>query len=151
MMQIIQKMQMMRKMRPQICEETEEPSGEEEIHELASVENHFQETNNTDESNDDTDAESEEKGKRLLNEDRGDRQVGVKSDDEAAEEERDDQDEEEEEDDEGDTDSVKMYVKSTIRFNDDDDRNPHATSSPKGNITIMLYISVQCHVSKHEI
>ena len=71
----------------------------------------------------------------MRNEDRGDRQVGVKSNDEAAEEERDDQDKEEEEDDDGeDTQSVKTYVKSTIRFNDD----PHATSSPKGNITIML-------------
>ena len=70
-------------------------------------------------------------------------------DDEAAEEERDDHDEEE--DDEGeDTQSVKTYVKSIIPF-DDDERNPHATSSPKGNITTMLYISVQCHVSKHEI
>ena len=59
-------------------------------------------------------------------------------DDEAGEEERDDQDEEE--DDEGDTDSVKTYVKNTIRFDDDDERNPHATSSPKGNITIMLHI-----------
>ena len=176
MMQIIQKMQMMRKLRLQICEETEEPSGEEEIHELASVENHFQETNNTDESNDDTDAESEEQGKRLLNEDKGNRKVEEERDDEAAEEERDDQDEEErddqdeeerddqdqeerddqdeeeEEDGEGeDTQSVKTYVKNTIRFDDDDERNPHATSSPKGNITIMLYISVQCHVSKHEI
>ena len=71
-------------------------------------------------------------------------------DDEAAEEERDDK--EEEEDDEGeDTQSVKTYVKNTIRFDDDDERNPHATSSPKGNITIMLYICVQCHVSKYEI
>ena len=61
-------------------------------------------------------------------------------DDEAAEEERDDQDQEEEEDDEGeDTESVKTYVKSIIPF-DDDKRNPHATSSPKGNITIMLHI-----------
>ena len=72
MMQMIQKMQMMRKMRPQICEETKEPSDEEEINELPIGENHFQETNNTDESNDDTDAESEEQGKRLLNEDKGD-------------------------------------------------------------------------------
>ena len=56
--------------------------------------------------------------------------------DEAAEEEPDDQDEEEEEDNEGeDTDSVKIYVKSTICF-DDDERNPHATSSPKGNIQL---------------
>ena len=63
-------------------------------------------------------------------------------DDEAATEERGDQDEEEEEDDEGeDIDSVKIYVKSIIAFDDDDDkRNPHATSSPKGNITIMLHI-----------
>ena len=57
-------------------------------------------------------------------------------DDEAAEEEADYQDEEEEEDDEGDTDSVKTYVKNTIRFDDDDERNPHATSSPKGNIQL---------------
>ena len=61
-------------------------------------------------------------------------------DDEAAAEERGDQDEEEEQDDEGDTQSVKTYVKSIIPFDDDDDRNPHATSSPKGNITIMLHI-----------
>ena len=80
------------------------------------------------------------------------RQVHVERDDEAAEEERDDQDEDEEEDDDGeDTQSVKTYVKSTIRFDDDDERNPHATSSPKGNITIIFYISVQCHVSKHQI
>ena len=60
-------------------------------------------------------------------------------DDEVAEEERDDKDQEEEEDDEGeDSDSVNMCVKSTIRFNDDDERNPHATSSPKGNITLYL-------------
>ena len=57
-------------------------------------------------------------------------------DDEAAEEERDDQDEEEEEDDEGDTDSVKTYVKSIIPFDDDDERNPHVTSLPKGNIQL---------------
>ena len=44
-------------------------------------------------------------------------------------------DEDQEEDDEGeDTESVKNYVI------DDDERNPHATSSPKGNITIMLHI-----------
>ena len=60
-----------------------------------------------------------------------------KRDDEAAEEERDDQDEEEEEDDEGeDTESVKTYVKSIIPFDDDDERNPHVTSSPKGNIQL---------------
>ena len=79
----------------------------------------------------------------------------VERNDEAAEGERDDQDQDEEEDDEGeDTQSVKTYVKSTIRFddyNEDDKRNPHATSSPKGNITIIFYISVQCHVSKHQI
>ena len=82
----------------------------------------------------------------------------VQRDDEAAEEERDDQDQEEEEDDEGeDTESVKTYVKSIIPF-DDDERNPHATSSPKGNITIMLYIFQSYSstilyyiVSKHEI
>ena len=63
----------------------------------------------------------------------------VQRDDEAVEEERDDQDQEEEEDDEGeDTQSVKTYVKSIIPFDDDDDdrRNPHATSSPKGNIQL---------------
>ena len=65
-------------------------------------------------------------------------------DDEAEQEERYDQDQEEEEDDEGeDTESVKTYVKSIIPFDADDDdhkRSPHATSSPKGNITIMLHI-----------
>ena len=61
-------------------------------------------------------------------------------DDEDAEGQQDDKNQEEEEDDEGeDTDSVKTYVKSIIPF-DDDERNPHATSSPKGNITIMLHI-----------
>ena len=60
-------------------------------------------------------------------------------DDEAAQEERDYQDQEEDDEAE-DTQSVKTYVKSTIRFDDDDERNPHATSSPKGNITIMLQI-----------
>ena len=124
----------------QTNEETEQPSDEEEINEFTSSEKQFQETNNTDESNDESDAGSEEGGS-VRNEDRGDRQVGVKGNDEAAEEERDDQDEEEEEDDEGeDTESVKTYVKNTIRFDDDDERNPHATSSPKGNITIMLEI-----------
>ena len=122
----------------QTNEETEQPSDEEEINEFTSSEKQFQETNNTDESNDDSDAGSEEGGS-VRNEDRGDRQVGVKSDDEPAEEERDDQ-EEEEQDDGEDTQSVKTYVKSTIRFDDDDERNPHATSSPKGNITIMLEI-----------
>ena len=67
----------------------------------------------------------------MRNEDSGDRQVGVKSDDEPVEEEQDDGE---------DTQSVKTYVKSTIRFDDDDERTPHATSSPKGNITIMLEI-----------
>ena len=76
----------------------------------------------------------------MLNDDKGDRQVEDEIHDEAAEEARYDQDQEEEEDDEGDTDSVKTYVKNTIRFDDDDERNPHATSSPKGNITIMLQI-----------
>ena len=68
----------------------------------------------------------------------------VKRDDKAAEEERDDQDEEEEQDDEGeDIDSVKMDVKSIIAFDDDDDdeRNPNATSSPKGDITIIMRIN----------
>ena len=119
----------------QTNEETE-PSDEEEINQVTSDEKQFQETNNTDESNDDTDAESEEEEGKVLNEDKGDRQVEDERDDEAAEEERDDQDEEEEEDDEGDTDSVKTYVKNTIRFDDDDERNPHATSSPKGNIPL---------------
>ena len=122
----------------QTNEETEQPSDEEEINEFTSSEKKFQETNNTDESNDDSDAGSEEGGS-VRNEDRGDRQVGVKSDDEPVEEERDDQDEEEQDDGE-DTQSVKTYVKSTIRFDDDDERNPHATSSPKGNIRIMLEI-----------
>ena len=76
----------------------------------------------------------------MLNDDKGDRQVEDEIHDEAAEEERYDQDQEEEEDDEGEeTQSVKTYVKSIIPF-DDDERNPHATSSPKGNITIMLQI-----------
>ena len=76
----------------------------------------------------------------MLTEDKGDGQVEDEIDDEVAEEERDDQDQEEEENDEGgDTDSIKTYVKSIIPF-DDDERNPHATSSPKGNITIILKI-----------
>ena len=63
----------------------------------------------------------------------------VKRDDEAAKGQQDDQDQEEEEDDEAeDTQSVKTYVKSIIPFDDDDDRNPHATSSPKGNIASYL-------------
>ena len=114
-----------------------EPSDEEEINQFTSGEKQFQETNNTDDSNDDYDAGSEEGGS-VLNEDRGDQQVEVQRDDEGTEEERDDQDQEE--DDEGeDTESVKTYVKSIIPF-DDDERNPHATSSPRGNITIMLHI-----------
>ena len=84
----------------------------------------------------------------MLNDDKGDRQVEVQRDDEPAEEERDDQDQDEYDEGE-DTESVKTYVKSIIPFDDDDERNPHATSSPKGNITIMLYISV--HISNHEI
>ena len=48
MMQILQKMQMMRKMSPEICQETEEPSDEEEINELTSAEKQLQQTNNTD-------------------------------------------------------------------------------------------------------
>ena len=79
-------------------------------------------------------------------------------DDEAAEGQQDDQHQVEEEDDDGeDTDSLKTYVKSIIPF-DGDERNPHATSSPKGNITIMLYIFQSYSstilyyiVSKHEI
>ena len=141
----------------QTNEETEQPSDEEEINQFTSSEKQFQETNNTEESNDDSDDGSEEGGS-VRNEDRGDRQVGVKSDDEAAEEERDDQDEDEEEDDDGeDTQSIKTYVKSTIRFDDDDERNPHATSSPKGNITIMLQIiqsyccTILYYVPKHQI
>ena len=77
----------------QTNEETEQPSDEEEINQFTSSDKQFQETNNTEESNDDSDDGSEEGGS-VRNEDRGDRQVGVKSDDEAAEEERDDQDEE---------------------------------------------------------
>ena len=141
----------------QTNEETEQPSDQEEINQFTSSEKHFQETNNTEESNDDSDDGSEEGGS-VRNEDRGDRQVGLKSDDEAAEEERDDQEEDEEEDDEGeDTESVKTYVKNTIRFDDDDERNPHATSSPKGNITIMLQIiqsyccTILYYVPKHQI
>ena len=53
---MLQNMQIMRKMSPQMYEETEEPRDEEEINELASGEKKFQETNNSDESNDDTDA-----------------------------------------------------------------------------------------------
>ena len=139
----------------QTNKETEQPRDEEEINEFTSSEKQFQETNNTDESNDDSDAGSEEGGS-VRNEDRGDRQVGVKSDDEPAEEERDDQDEEEQDDGE-DTQSVKTYIKSTICFDDDDERNPHATSSLKGNITIMLEIiesffcTILYYVSKQQI
>ena len=58
-------------------------------------------------------------------------------DDEVAEEERDDKDQEQEEDSKGeDTESVKTYVKSKICFNDDNERNPHETSSPQGNIAL---------------
>ena len=73
----------------------------------------------------------------------------VQRDDEAAEEER--YDHNEEEDDEGDTETVKTYVKNIIPLLDDNDHetNPLGSSSPKGNITIMLYISV--HVSNHEM
>ena len=125
----------------QTNEETEEPSDEEEINQFTSDEKQFQRTNKTDESNDDSEAASEEEEGKVFNDNKGDRQVQVQRDDEPAEEERDDQDQEEEEDDEGeDTESVKTYVKSIIPFNDDDERNPHATSSPKGNITIMLHI-----------
>ena len=123
-------------------EETE-PSDEEEINELASGQKQFHETNNSDESNGDSDAESEGEGKRLLNKDKEDGQVEDERDDEAAQEERDYQDQEEEQDDEAeDTQSVKTYVKSIIAFDDDEDdeRNPHATSSPKGNITIIMRI-----------
>ena len=94
------------------------------MNEFTSDEKQFKRTNKTDEWNDDSDAESEE----------------------------DDQDQEEKEDDEGeDTERVKTYIKSIIPFLDDndDERNPLCTSSPKGNITIMLYISV--HVSNNEI
>ena len=120
----------------QTNEETEQPSDQEEINQFTSSEKQFQETNNTEESNDDSDDGSEEGGS-VRNEDKGDRQVEDERDDEAAEEEADYQDEDEEEDDEGeDTQSIKTYVKSTIRFDDDDERNPHATSSPKGNIQL---------------
>ena len=86
----------------------------------------------------------------MLNEDKRDQQVQVQRDDEAAEEERDYHNQEQYDEGE-DTKSVKMYVKSIIPLHDDndDERNPLGTSSPKGNITIMLYISV--HVSNHEI
>ena len=58
-------------------------------------------------------------------------------DDEAAEVEQDYQDQEEEQDDEAeDTQSIKTYVKGIIPFDDDYDRNPHATSSQKGNIQL---------------
>ena len=88
----------------QTNEETE-PSDEEEIDQFTSGEKQFQETNNTDESNDDSDAGSEEGGS-VLNEDREHRQVEVKRDDEAAKGQQDDQDQEE--DDEGeDTQSIK--------------------------------------------
>ena len=125
----------------QTNEETEEPSDEEEINQITSSQKHFQQTNNTDDSNDDSEEGSEEEEGKVLNDDKGDRQVEVQRDDEPVEEERDDEDQEEEEDDEGeDTESVKTYVKSIIPFDYDDERNPHATSSPKGNITIMLHI-----------
>ena len=92
---MLQKTQMMRQMTTHMYEETEEPTDEEEINSLASGEKQFQDTNNSDESNHDTEAESEEQGKRLLNEDKGDRQVEDETDDEATEEERDYQDQEE--------------------------------------------------------
>ena len=131
-------------------EETEEPSDEEEINQFTSDDKQFQETNKTDESNDDSDAESEEEEGKVVHEDHRHGKVQVQRDDEFAEEERYDQDQEEEEDDEGeDTESVKTYVKSIIPF-DDDERNPHATSSPKGNITIMLHkIQSYCSTRIH--
>ena len=58
----------------QTNEETEQLSDEEEINEFTSSEKQFQETNNTDESNDDIDAGSEEGGS-VRNEDREHRQV----------------------------------------------------------------------------
>ena len=87
----------------------------------------------------------------MLNEDKRDRQVEVQRDDEAAEEERDDHNERKEDDEGEDTESVKTYIKSIIPLLDDNDHetNPLGSSSPKGNITIMLYISV--HVSNHEM
>ena len=97
---------------------------------LISDDKQIQETNNTDQLNDYSDAESEEEEGKVVHEDHRHGKVQVQRDDEAAEEERDDQDQEEEDDDEADTESVKTYVKSTIRFNDDDERNTHATSSP---------------------
>ena len=86
----------------------------------------------------------------MLNEDKRDQQVEVQRDDEAAEGEWDDHNEEEDNE-EGDTETVKTYVKSIIPLLDDNDHetNPLGSSSPKGNITIMLYISV--HVSNHEM
>ena len=74
MMYMLQKMHKMRRMNPEIYEDTEKPSDKEEINQLASGEKQFQETNKTDDSNDDTDAESEEEGKSLVNEDKRDRQ-----------------------------------------------------------------------------
>ena len=49
--------------------------------------------------------------------------------------------EEQEEDHEGkDTDSVNTYVKKVIMFEDDDEeRTPHATLSPKGKVTLKLW------------
>ena len=44
---ILQKMQMLRKMRPEICEEAEERSDEEEINEIASGEKQFEKMNNS--------------------------------------------------------------------------------------------------------
>ena len=73
---MLQKMQ--RNLSMKIYEETEEPIDEEEINQLASGEKQFQETNKTDEWNDDTDAESEEEGKSLVNEDKRDRQWNTK-------------------------------------------------------------------------
>ena len=67
---MLQKTQMMRQMSPHIYEEKEELSDEEKINEVASGEKQFQDTNNSDESNHDTDTESKEQWKRLLNEDK---------------------------------------------------------------------------------
>ena len=70
-------MQMTRKMTLEIYLKNEhtEPSDEEEINQFTSDNKQVQETNNNDESNDDTDAGSEEEKGKMLNEDKGDRQV----------------------------------------------------------------------------
>ena len=67
-------MQMTRKMTLEIYLKNEhtEPSDEEEINQFTSDDKQVQETNNNDESNDYTDARSEEEEGKMLNEDKGD-------------------------------------------------------------------------------